>query len=111
MKAPLVATVHVPDETNTYVAFSPGDDVPEWALKKMGAHCFEDRIHPLQGSAEDKEEDGWASRSLDELKGEVENRNADRDEEDRIVVGGRKNKHDYVAAIEADDADQAESAE
>ena len=26
--------------------FGPDDDVPEWAARKMGAHCFEDGEHP-----------------------------------------------------------------
>ena len=44
----LITTVHVHDypagESNI---FGPGDDVPEWAAKQMGAHCFEDGKHPL----------------------------------------------------------------
>lgn len=42
----LAYTVHVVDDKGRFVAFGPGDDVPEWAAKQMGAHCFEDGEHP-----------------------------------------------------------------
>ena len=34
-------------------AFGPDDDVPEWAARKMGAHCFEDGEHPYPAGKED----------------------------------------------------------
>lgn len=46
----LVSYVHVihPDQGD-YVAFGPDDEeVPDWALKQMGAHCFVDGAHPLE---------------------------------------------------------------
>jgi hypothetical protein len=44
--ADLVSYVHVVDENDNSVAFGPGDDVPAWAVKQMGAHCFEGGEHP-----------------------------------------------------------------
>lgn len=43
--AGLVGYVHV-EGPNGMTAFGPGDEVPEWAARKMGAHCFEDGEHP-----------------------------------------------------------------
>jgi hypothetical protein len=48
----LVSYVHVADERGTFAAFGPDDEVPEWAARKMGAHCFEGGVHPL---ADEKE--------------------------------------------------------
>lgn len=45
----LIATIHVheiPTGEDKHI-FSPGDDVPEWAARQMGAHCFEDGDHPF----------------------------------------------------------------
>jgi hypothetical protein len=44
----LIATVHVHEvpQGESQRVFSPGDDVPEWAARQMGAHCFEDGEHP-----------------------------------------------------------------
>lgn len=42
----LVSHVHVYDDVDVPHIFGPDDDVPEWALSKMGAHCFEDGVHP-----------------------------------------------------------------
>ena len=39
-KSDLVSTVWVKDENSNPVSFAPGDDVPEWARKQMGDHCF-----------------------------------------------------------------------
>lgn len=47
------------------------------------------------------------SRAAD-LKAEIDRRNADRDEDSKIVPVGRKGS-DYAAALEADDAAQAEA--
>lgn len=32
-------------------SFGPEDEVPEWAARQMGAHCFEGGVHPY-GDAE-----------------------------------------------------------
>lgn len=31
--------------------FGPGDTVPEWAARQMGAHCFVDGEHPYPDDA------------------------------------------------------------
>ena len=38
--ADLVSTVWVRDENDNPVAFGPGDEIPDWARKQMGDHCF-----------------------------------------------------------------------
>lgn len=54
--------------------------------------------------AEDVEpETGYASQSKAQLEAEIEARNAERAEEDKIVAEGKGNKPDLVAALEADD--------
>lgn len=49
--AALVGTVLVHDGDKAHW-FGPSDQVPEWALRKMGTHCFEDGEHPLAGAPE-----------------------------------------------------------
>lgn len=38
----LNSTVWVHDPQMRPVSFGPGDDVPDWAAKQMGDHCFTD---------------------------------------------------------------------
>jgi hypothetical protein len=53
--------VHLTDETGTLHSFLPGDEVPAWAEKRMGDHCFEgggdefdeDGQHPAAGGGGD----------------------------------------------------------
>lgn len=63
---------------------------------------------------DDTEDKGYAGLSPDELKAEVEKRNADREEGARIEIkgtgaNGNVKKGDLVAALEADDATASES--
>lgn len=47
----LITSVHVHNYTaGEKNVFGPGDDVPEWAAVQMGAHCFEDGVHPFPNS-------------------------------------------------------------
>lgn len=48
----LNTTVHVKDPNGGFAAFGPGDEVPEWAARQMGAHCFEDGVHPYADEPE-----------------------------------------------------------
>ncbi|WP_458317114.1 hypothetical protein [Mycolicibacterium brisbanense] len=32
--------VHLTDDAGVLHSFLPGDEVPDWAAKRMGAHCF-----------------------------------------------------------------------
>lgn len=41
MSRRLVSYVHVLGDDGQYHVFGPDDDVPKWALDKMGDHCFE----------------------------------------------------------------------
>lgn len=46
----LVSTVWVHNDekgTPNASSFGPDDEVPEWAARQMGAHCFEDGEHPF----------------------------------------------------------------
>lgn len=52
---------------------------------------------------EDSDEVAYSDFSVDDLKAEIATRNEDRDEDDHIVVGGKGNKADLIAALEADD--------
>lgn len=42
----LIINTTVPGGPDGFSAFGPGDDVPEWAARLMGEHCFEDGKHP-----------------------------------------------------------------
>lgn len=54
----------------------------------------------VDGTAD--EQVGYESQTVDELKAEIDRRNARRETEDQIVPDGTK-KADLVAALEADD--------
>lgn len=36
-------------EAAAHRVFSPGDDVPDWAAKQMGDHCFTNKTAPAAG--------------------------------------------------------------
>lgn len=74
------------------VAFAEGDDVPDWAAKQMGDHCFE-------GSDEDGDK-GYADQSVEELQALVDEREL---EVEGTGKDGNVLKKDLVAALEADD--------
>jgi len=38
----LVSHVHVYDDRSESHVFGPGDEIPDWAAKQMGDHCFVD---------------------------------------------------------------------
>lgn len=62
------------------------------------------------GEAVSDEEVGYDKWTAKQLMAEIDNRNTDRAEEDQIVLEGKK-KSDAVAALEADDAAQADEEE
>lgn len=66
----LVSHVHVYDKDQNPVVFGPDDDVPAWAAKQMGPHCFADEggepsdrevgsVPPKAGAGSSK--DAWAA--------------------------------------------------
>lgn len=54
--------VHLTDETGTLHSFLPGDEVPAWAEKRMGEHCFE-------GHEDEFDEDGQHPASVPDGSG------------------------------------------
>ena len=50
--AGLIAHVHVVDDEGDNHVFGPGDALPEWALARIGAHCFDGGEHPRPELAE-----------------------------------------------------------
>lgn len=42
----LISYVHVTDEAGLPAVFSPDDELPAWALDKIGAHAFENGEKP-----------------------------------------------------------------
>lgn len=89
-------------DTMEAVALIAGTELPEWAV---------DLVHPDNVDGATSKSDGgsstptgWSSKTKPELESEVESRNADRDDDAKIVVAGKGNKPDLVAALEADDA-------
>lgn len=73
------------------VALLQGQPVPGWASNLVHAD-------DIDGPADDG---GFGSMTKDELKAEIDARNADRDDDAKIVPDGG-NKPDLVAALEAD---------
>lgn len=68
----LVATVHVLSDDGHRHVFSPGDDLPEWAARKMGAHCFEGGEHPHSEPAESGPRGGKNARARGKSKAEAD---------------------------------------
>lgn len=52
----LISHVHVFDDRGESHAFGPDDELPEWAARLMGAHCFVDGVHPFPDAAESEPE-------------------------------------------------------
>lgn len=93
----LAYSVCVTDPDGQPVWFGPDSaDVPGWATKQMGDHCFVDGERP------DTADEGYGSWKVAALKAEVDKRNANRAEGDEIDPESGK-KADLVAALEADD--------
>lgn len=65
---------------------------------------------PPEYGVDTPEPTGHAAATVPELRAEIARRNTDRPEDARIVVGGRGNKPDLVAALEDDDQAQAAAA-
>lgn len=74
------------------VSLAQGDEVPEWAADQVGEHLLEQQ--------------GYDTQSVADLKAEVERRNADREDDGKVVPASAK-KADLVAALVADDEAQA----
>ena len=99
-------------DTMVATVLKAGEPVPEWA---------QDHVHPddLDGATDEaptEPEDGpeedpakpYGQWSKAELAAEVEKRNEGRDEDDLIEVEAPGNKAELVAALQGDDAAQAE---
>lgn len=84
------------------VPFAEGDEVPDWAAKQMGDHCFtgvgdDDQVGDQQVP--------YSKWKKDDLQAEVARRNEGREDADLIEVEAPGNKPELVAALEADDAE------
>lgn len=74
-----------------------GTDVPAWAADQVGGHLLDE-----------SEPTAYRDQKMGDLKVEIERRNADRPEDQRINPEGRASIESYAVALEADDAAQAE---
>lgn len=99
-------------ENGAPVLLAEGDDVPAWATAQVGAHLLDG-----DAGAEDIGDGpvAYADRRVADLEAEIDRRNADRDPEGDSYIrpeGSGRNgavvKDDLVAALEADDAAQAD---
>lgn len=104
----LVSTVWVrKDWASEPVAFGPdSEEIPDWALEQMGDHCFVDGERPDAAGSE-----GYGGLKKAQLEKLVEDRNADREDDDKVVVEGKGTVADLRAALEADDVAQADTGE
>jgi hypothetical protein len=85
-----------------------GDDVSEESvehLKSLG--YLEETDGPTESDDSDDQPKGYVDQKVGELKAEIETRNAAREDDAKISTDGN-NKAALVAALEADDAAQAE---
>lgn len=78
-----------------------GDDVPAWAADQVGDHLLDDS---------ESGPSPYRDRKLVELKAEIDRRNADRADENKVDPQGRASIESYAAALEADDLAQQEPA-
>lgn len=92
LKGALYATHPDNGETKVYPAGTARSDLPKWVKVDDGA--FDD----------DSADGGYHSMRKADLEQEVANRNADRDEDNQVVVDGKGTVKDLIAALEADDA-------
>lgn len=85
-----------------------GDEVDEQAQDDTGSDGDTD---PAAGDGDDSGDDdggsGYGAMTKPDLATAIEARNEGRDDKDLIVVGGKGNKPDLIAALEADDQAQA----
>lgn len=110
MPGELVLTVFVKDEHGKSVAFSPGDDVPLWAARRItnpGVWAggvipdLEPAPEPEPEPEPEVEVVTYAGWTVARLRDEIDSRNRGRDKNDRIPADGIKTE--LVAALEADD--------
>lgn len=83
------------DEDGRMVTFPAGTVV--------SAKVAEGITNPKVWADEDDAPQGYSSQGKADLEAEVAKRNEGRDDADLIVVGGKGNKPDLIAALEADD--------
>lgn len=106
----LAYTVVVTDQDDVTHVFERGrSDVPAWAVKKIT------NPRAWVGGSSDAEADdiedtppSYSSMKKADLEAEVARRNEDREADDVIDVEGTGKVADLVAALEADDAAQAD---
>lgn len=100
--AKLIAYVHVSGKV-----YAPGDRVPaEHAALITNPKAWEDGKLPTAKAKDtgDAGTKGYADLKVDELKAEIEQRNADREDDAKLSTDG--NKPDLIATLEADDRAQ-----
>lgn len=118
--------VYVYDEVGEVHYFNPGDDVPAWAAKQItnpdAWKTADDDTEPVDADDQTPDDpdadstDGgdeygvdYDAMKVDQLKELIDQRNEGRDEDDLIEVEGKGNKPDLIAALQADDAAQADA--
>jgi len=95
----LAVYVHVDGQ-----AYGPGDEVPTDVAKRItNPDAWEGGEVPV---FEEEPKSQYDALKVADLKAEIESRNADRADEDKIPADG--NKGDLVAALEADDESKSE---
>lgn len=121
LKGTLYATNPDTGETHTFGPGTGKDDLPGWVKVDDGAFEADDSddadtaVAGGVGSGpsdnggsggEDGSSSAYGSLKKGQLQEEIDNRNAERDPDDQIQVGGNGNVKDLRAALEADDEAQ-----
>lgn len=122
--------VHVDDEHGETHVFGPDDALPAWAAKKITnpsaweggnvptavANTPATSVVPVSGSPDngpgadpESTKRPYAKWVKADLQAEVDRRNADRESGDLIEVEGKGTAADLAAALEGDDAAQADT--
>lgn len=107
--------VHAQNGGIDMIPFAEGDEVPDWAAKQMGDHCFDGDAPAKEpqgssdgGGGSDPAQVKYVDMKQADLKAAIAKRNEGRPVELQIEPAGKKNA-DLAAALEADDKDGAAS--
>lgn len=88
------------------VTYPPGPVSDDVAAQITATTVWADDA--AQSESDDSGDAGYSKLKVADLKAEIADRNADREDEDKILITAQAKHADLVAALEADDAAQSE---
>ena len=86
----------------------PAENVPTPSEEEAGEGNGSGDENVQEENGDDSGATGYEAQTVADLKTEIDNRNADRSDDDKINVEAPGNKPELIAALEADDAKHAQ---